>query len=111
MQMTSTSKLLKSLLDANKSILNSMLLSKAYQDIPLDPKNKATLFQLTEQGVRDPEKSWKVFLALWEELTLPNTSATESLGRRPPILYCADNISHLFIPSQYQMVDDEGKVH
>jgi small subunit ribosomal protein S29 len=108
--MTAASKLLKSLLDANKSILKSMVISKAYQDIPLDPKNNVTLFQLAEQGIQDPDKSWKVFLALWEELTLPNTSATESLGRRPPILYCADNISHLFVPSQYQVVDDEGKV-
>jgi small subunit ribosomal protein S29 len=110
MQMTSTSQLLKSLSDANKPVLQSMLMSKTYPNIPLDTKNKVTLFQLAQQGVQDPTISWTVFQALWEELTLPNTTDTKSLGQRPPILYCADNISHLFTPSHYQIVDGKGRL-
>jgi small subunit ribosomal protein S29 len=112
MQMEATSELLRSIADANKSVLKDLTMSKAYEGISLDPsKRKASLWDLAQQGILDSEISWVVFSTLWDELTLPNTPETESLGKRPPILYCADNISHILVPSRYQVLDREANLH
>ena len=106
MQMDTTSKFLESIAEANKSVLQNMAMSQSYTGIPLDSAKKVSLYQLAMEG-SESDLSWQVFSALWNELTLPNTAEIESIGPRPPILYCADNISHLFVPSKYHILDGQ----
>jgi len=110
MQMDATSKLLQSIVDANKAVLQSLYMSQDYPNISLDSTQKVSLLQLAQHGATYPDASWPVFSALWSEITLKNTDNIQNLGRRPPILYCVDNVSHLFVPSLYDAVTPEGKV-
>src|SRR4051812_39249206 len=34
----------------------------------------------------------------------------EAFGKRPPILLCVDNISHIFGPTKYQVLNKEGSL-
>jgi small subunit ribosomal protein S29 len=107
MQMESTSILLNNIMEVNKGILQNLYLSKTYPGIPFND-DKVSLYQLAQRGRDDHNLAWPVFCALWSELTIPNTTDSQALGHRPPILYCADNISHLLVPSHYQMLDTEN---
>lgn len=58
--------------------------------MPLPPN--ATLAQLIQLGISNPEASWPVFVAMWQELTQPG---------RPPIMLALDNLSHAMRNSEY----------
>jgi small subunit ribosomal protein S29 len=62
--------------------------------LPLPPS--ATLKQLVELGVVNPEASWPVFVALWDELSSPGG---------PPIMLAIDGLSHLMKNSDYLSAD------
>jgi small subunit ribosomal protein S29 len=109
MQMESTSMLLNTIMEVNKAILQNLYLSKTYPGIPIG-SDRVSLYQLAQRGRDDHNLAWPVFCALWSELTLPNTNENQAVGHRPPILYCADNISHLFVPSRYQTLDAENNI-
>lgn len=57
---------------------------------------KATLKELVTVGVANPEASWPVFVALWNELSQPG---------RPPILLALDGLSHIMRNSEYMSAD------
>jgi small subunit ribosomal protein S29 len=58
--------------------------------LPLPPN--ATLKQLVELGTVNPEASWPVFVALWNELSSPG---------RPPVMLAIDGLSHIMKNSDY----------
>lgn len=108
MQMEATIKLLRSISGANETLLKRMKVSKSYASLGAVSGKNMSLYQLVQQGISNPDIAWPVFSALWSELTLPNTPANQKFGARPPILYSADNISHLFGASEYQILEDDG---
>lgn len=105
--MDATAEWLKTIADANQNILKKMTISKSYPNLGITSGKNLSLYQLVQQGISNPDIAWPVFSALWAELTLPNTPEIEKLGYRPPILYSADNISHLFGASEYQSLQGE----
>lgn len=60
--------------------------------LPLTLPADATLKQLIELGITNPEASWLVFVALWQELTQPG---------RPPIILAVDGTAHMMKVSDY----------
>jgi small subunit ribosomal protein S29 len=113
MQMDATANLLKTIADANQNTLKKMTVAKSHPNLGTTSGKNLSLYQLAQQGISNPDIAWPVFSALWSELTIPNTSENEKFGYRPPILYCADNISHLFGASEYQVlqVDELQPIH
>ncbi|KAL1591459.1 hypothetical protein SLS60_011959 [Paraconiothyrium brasiliense] len=89
-QDTYTANLLSQILKANPNLENIKVTTSPKLPLAL-PKN-ATLKQLIEIGVVNPEVSWPVFTALWEELTQPG---------RPPIMLAIDGTAHMMKESDY----------
>ncbi|EMD61832.1 hypothetical protein COCSADRAFT_95404 [Bipolaris sorokiniana ND90Pr] len=90
-QDTYTANLLQQMLKANSAFLQATKLSTK-PNLPLPLATKATLKELVALGVANPEVSWPVFVALWNELSLPG---------RPPILLALDGLSHIMRHSEY----------
>jgi small subunit ribosomal protein S29 len=65
-------------------------------DLPLPLAANATLKELVALGQANPEASWPVFVALWNELSQPG---------RPPILLAVDGLSHIMRDSEYLSAD------
>ena len=42
------------------------------------------------------------------EINLQSAPEVDAFGKRPPILLCVDNISHIFGPTKYQVLNKEG---
>jgi small subunit ribosomal protein S29 len=76
---------------ANGSFLASTPLSTK-PTLPLDLPANATLKELVALGHANPEASWPVFVALWNELSLPG---------RPPVVLALDGLSHIMRNSEY----------
>ncbi|KAF1845853.1 uncharacterized protein K460DRAFT_355609 [Cucurbitaria berberidis CBS 394.84] len=94
-QDTYTANLLQQILKSNGSFLESAkLITKP--DLPLPLSAKATLKELVALGIANPEVSWPVFVALWNELSQPG---------RPPILLAVDGLSHMMGDSKYMSAD------
>jgi small subunit ribosomal protein S29 len=89
-----TANLLSQILKANPQIVDMAVKTNPSLPLPLPPK--ATLKQLIELGVTNPEASWPVFTALWQELTQPG---------RPPIMLALDGLSHIMRNSEYFSAD------
>jgi small subunit ribosomal protein S29 len=90
-QDTYTANLLQQILKANGAFLQATKLSTK-PNLPLPLPAKATLKELVALGMANPESSWPVFMALWNELSLPG---------RPPVLLALDGLSHVMRHSAY----------
>lgn len=86
-----TANLLRQIHKANGPILSELKVV-SNPTLPLPLPEKATLKQLAELGMINPEASWPVFVALWQELSQPG---------RPPIIYAIDGLSHIMRDSDY----------
>ncbi|KAF1996099.1 hypothetical protein P154DRAFT_444116 [Amniculicola lignicola CBS 123094] len=94
-QETYTATLLSQIAKANDKVLSSLTVTAA-PNIPVPFPAKGSLKQLAEAGVANPEASWSVFVALWNELTQPG---------RPPIMFALDNLAHIMRNSDYLSAD------
>lgn len=94
-QETYTANLLTQTIKANERILSNIQVTKN-PPLPVSLPAKATLKQLAELGVANPEASWPIFVALWEELMAPG---------RPPVLFGLDGLSHIMKDSDYLSPD------
>jgi small subunit ribosomal protein S29 len=94
-QDTYTANLLQQMLKSNGTFLESTRLTTA-PNLPLPLPANATLKELAALGMANPEASWPVFVALWNELSQPG---------RPPILLAVDGLSHIMRHSEYMSAD------
>ncbi|KAI4928804.1 hypothetical protein J4E85_005425 [Alternaria conjuncta] len=90
-QDTYTANLLQQILLSNGAFLAATRLS-TQPELPLPLPAGATLKELAALGMANPEASWPVFVALWNELSLPG---------RPQILLALDGLSHIMRHSEY----------
>jgi small subunit ribosomal protein S29 len=106
-QKTYTANLLQKIAQANRPILHALKVSQNH-NLPLKNVQDLTLLHLCEIGAKEPNVAWPLFEALWAELTIKNTpEMIEKFGKRPPVLFSADNISYLFSPSGYEILNPE----
>jgi small subunit ribosomal protein S29 len=94
-QDTYTANLLQQILKSNGAFLESTKLSTT-PDLPLPLPANASLKELAALGMANPEASWPVFMALWNELSLPG---------RPPVLLAVDGLSHIMRHSEYMSAE------
>jgi small subunit ribosomal protein S29 len=94
----------------NESVLRGLTLSQNH-NLPLRLGDNPSLLELAEFGAKDHDLAWPLFQAIWTELTAKNTSEIEKHGKRPPVLLCADNISHLFSPTDYKTLAEDGTLN
>lgn len=94
-QDTYTANLLQQILKSNGTFLESTKITTK-PDLPLPLPAKATLKELIALGMANPEASWPVFVALWNELSKPG---------QPPILLAVDGLSHIMRDSEYLSAD------
>ncbi|CAN9394136.1 unnamed protein product [Alternaria sp. RS040] len=90
-----TANLLQQILQSNGAFLAATKLS-TQPELPLPLPAGATLKELAALGMANPEASWPVFVALWNELSLPG---------RPPILLAVDGLSHIMRHSEYMSAE------
>jgi len=90
-QDTYTANLLQQILKSNGAFLQATKMT-AKPDLPLPLPPAATLKDLAALGMANPEASWPVFVALWNELSVPG---------RPPVLLALDGLSHIMRHSEY----------
>lgn len=72
----------------------SLPITQSHADLSLP--SKATLKNLLDIGIANPEESWLVFQAFWTELAQPG---------RPPIFFGLDGLSHIMRNSDYLSAD------
>jgi small subunit ribosomal protein S29 len=89
-----TANLLSQTLKANSHLAKMPLKTRPSLPLPLPPN--ANIKQLIDLGVANPEASWPVFAALWQELIQPG---------RPPIMLTLDGLSHIMRNSEYMSAD------
>jgi small subunit ribosomal protein S29 len=94
-QDTYMANLLQQIQRANGAFLQATKLSTK-PNLPLPLPATATLKELVALGQANPEASWPVFIALWNELSQPG---------RPPIVLAADGLSHIMRDSDYLSAD------
>ncbi|KAF1945414.1 hypothetical protein EJ02DRAFT_338680 [Clathrospora elynae] len=94
-QDTYTANLLQQMLKSNVTFFESAKLTTT-PDLPLPLPAKARLADLVALGMANPEASWPVFVALWNELSQPG---------RPPILLAVDGLSHIMRHSAYMSAE------
>jgi small subunit ribosomal protein S29 len=94
-------------IEANKQQFFAMKLSRTY-DIPVRNEPNMTLYEFGRIATLNSDLAWPIFRALWHEINLQNSPTTDAFGKRPPILLCVDNISHLFGRTKYQVLNKEG---
>lgn len=94
-QDTYTANLLQQILKSNGAFLQATTMSTK-PDLPLPLPPGATLKQLAALGTANPEASWPVFVALWNELSVPG---------RPPVLLALDGLSHIMRHSEYMSAE------
>ncbi|KAF2832196.1 hypothetical protein CC86DRAFT_313067 [Ophiobolus disseminans] len=90
-----TANLLQQIQKANGAFLLETKLSTT-PNLPIPLPETATLKELVALGQANPEASWPVFVALWNELSQPG---------RPPILLAVDGLSHAMRNSEYLSAD------
>lgn len=93
-QDTYMANLLQQIQKSNGAFLQDTKLSTK-PNLPL-PLAGATLKELVALGQANPEASWPVFVALWNELSQPG---------RPPIVLAIDGLSHIMRNSDYLSAD------
>jgi small subunit ribosomal protein S29 len=108
-QQTETARLLARIAEANQHVLSKLTLSTSHS-LPIAYDPSSTLYQFAMLGAATPEIAWTVFAGLWSELTAKNDSTIAKYGARPPILFTADNISHFFVPTLYQVLGKDDSL-
>jgi len=86
-----TFKLLNTIYNANKAIMEKLELQKDWSS-STNQKGKGTLADLI-LSAKEAEWAWPTFAALWTELTLPG---------RPPLMFTLDGLSHINKMSAYR---------
>ncbi|KAI2479426.1 mitochondrial ribosomal protein [Pyrenophora tritici-repentis] len=94
-QDTYTANLLQQMLKSNRAFLHATKVSTK-PDLPLPLPPAATLGDLVALGMANPEASWPVFVALWNELSVPG---------HPPVLLALDGLSHIMRHSEYMSAE------
>ncbi|KAF2645646.1 hypothetical protein P280DRAFT_442361 [Massarina eburnea CBS 473.64] len=94
-QDTYTANLLHQILKANGAILEGISVT-TNPKLPLPLPANPTLKNLVELGMVNPEVSWPVFTALWQELLQPG---------RPPVMLAIDGLSHIMRESEYMSAE------
>ncbi|KAI9374352.1 mitochondrial ribosomal death-associated protein 3-domain-containing protein [Aspergillus egyptiacus] len=101
-QNEATAALLSRTITANGQVLRKLHVSLTHSVLPA-AKPGMTLEDLAKIGVQDPASSWRVFQALWAELTA--TSAAPGLEShftpRPPLLVTVDGLAHWMTETEY----------
>ncbi|KAJ6184766.1 hypothetical protein N7519_006067 [Penicillium mononematosum] len=94
-QPTATSALLTRTVDANRELLASLKVSQKHPALKT-LKPSSTLEDLAKLGFSDPAVSWRVFQALWTELTAtaPAAGLEKDFQPRPPMLVAVDGLAH-----------------
>lgn len=92
-----TADLLKRISNSNKAVLQKLSLAHAHK---LDGHKPTNLHGLAVIGVEDSKLSWRVWQALWKELTSPS-----SQQKRPPVLVALDDIDHWMTLSRYRSAE------
>ncbi|KAF1914994.1 mitochondrial ribosomal death-associated protein 3-domain-containing protein [Ampelomyces quisqualis] len=90
-----TANLLQQIQLSNSTFLAKTRLSTK-PNLPLPLAKDATLEGLVALGRANPEASWPVFVALWNELSQPG---------RPPVVLALDGLSHIMRNSDYLSAD------
>jgi small subunit ribosomal protein S29 len=86
-----------------------MKLSRSY-DIPVRNEPNMTLYDFGRIASLNTDLAWPIFRALWHEINLKSSPEIDTFGKRPPILLCVDNISHIFGETKYQVLNKEGRL-
>ncbi|QSZ35221.1 hypothetical protein DSL72_008089 [Monilinia vaccinii-corymbosi] len=82
---------------ANEAILNRLQLSQRHTlSIPLE--ENISLWQLCELGSSEPDHSWPIFQAFWQEITA---------AERPPVLMSLDGLQWIMQNSLYRNAEFE----
>lgn len=90
-----TANLLSQIAKANAAVLSELRLTTK-PNLPITVPPNATLEKLAGLGATNPEYSWPIFRALWDELMQPN---------RPPIVFAIDGLGHIMRNSTYMSAD------
>ncbi|KAJ6147651.1 hypothetical protein N7497_009633 [Penicillium chrysogenum] len=105
-QPTATSALLTRTVDANRELLASLKVSQKHPALKM-LKPSSTLEDLAKLGFSDPAVSWRVFQALWTELTAtaPAAGLEKDFQPRPPMLVAVDGLAHWMTESAYRSAE------
>lgn len=88
-----TAELLQRISKSNERVLKSLPLAHAHK---LEDHHPKDLYRLATIGAENSSLSWKIWQALWKELTFP------SEHKRPPVLVALDGIDHWMTLSKYR---------
>jgi small subunit ribosomal protein S29 len=94
------------MIEGNKTLFFAMKLSRTY-DIPVRNEPNMTLYEFGRIATLNTDLAWPIFRALWHEINLQSSPEVDAFGKRPPILLCVDNISHIFGLTKYQVLNKE----
>ena len=68
-----------------------------------------TLYEFGRIASLNTDLAWLLSPVLYRhEINLQSGPEVDAFGKRPPILLCVDNISHIFGPTKYQVLNKEG---
>jgi small subunit ribosomal protein S29 len=95
-QPTLTAELLQRISKSNERVLKTLSLA---HDHDFEGHTPTNLHNLAVIGAEDSKISWRVWQALWKELTSP------SKHDRPPVLVALDGINHWMTLSKYRSVE------
>ncbi|KAF2671533.1 hypothetical protein BT63DRAFT_478002 [Microthyrium microscopicum] len=102
--------LLDQIARVNRTVLSKIKVSQSHT-LPIRNLGQMNLHQLAEHGAAELDLAWPVFQALWTELTAKNDpEVVEKFGKRPPVMFCADNISYIFGESKYEKLAENDKL-
>lgn len=91
-----TAELLQRISKSNDKVLKRLPLAHTHD---LEGRQPKDLYSLTLIGAENPKLSWKIWQALWKELTSP------SPAKRPPVLIALDGIEHWMTLSKYRSAE------
>lgn len=92
-------RLMASIREANKGILDTIYTTRSYEDFTNPVVEGATLNTLIESA-READQAWPVFSALWYELF--GVKADLDGKARPPILFALDGLGYIMRTSDYR---------
>lgn len=92
-------RLMASIKDANRSVLNTTYTTRSYEDFTNPVVEGATLITLIESA-READQAWPVFSALCHELFA--VKADNDGHARPPILFALDGLGAIMRTSDYR---------
>lgn len=99
MQPTYALRLMASIKEANKSVLDKIYTTRSYEEFTNPVVEGASLITLIESA-READQAWPVFTALWHELF--SVKADLDGQARPPVLFALDGLGYIMRPSDYR---------